>query len=43
MKPVSRTANPFETSRFHRDADACALSKDCGNRRLRRSNDTYHD
>lgn len=42
MKSAFHTANPFDTSRFHRDADACALSKDCGNRRLRRDNDTHH-
>lgn len=42
MKPAFHTANPFDTSRFHRDADACALSKDCGNRRMRRSNGIHH-
>lgn len=43
MKPAFRTAKLFETSRFHRDADACALSKDYGNRRMRRDNGTHHD
>lgn len=43
MKPAFRTANPFDTSRFHRDADACALSKECGNPCLRRDNGTHHD
>ncbi len=42
MKPAFHTANPFEISRFRRDADARALSKDCGNRRLRRDNGTHH-
>lgn len=43
MKPAFRTANPFDTSRFRRDADACALSKDCGHRRMQRDNGTHHD
>lgn len=43
MKPAFRTANPFDTSRFHRDADACALSKECGNPCVRRDNGTHHD
>lgn len=43
MKPAFHTANPFDTSRFHRDADARALSKDCGSACMRRDNGIHHD
>ncbi len=43
MKPAFHTANSFDTSRFHRDADARALSKDCGIPCVQRDNGIHHD
>ena len=43
MKPAIHSANPFAKSRFRRDADACALSKECGTPCAQRDNGTHRD
>jgi hypothetical protein len=43
MKPAFLAIARSETSRFHRDADACALRSDYGKPGLRQNRDTRHD
>ncbi len=43
MKAALHTASQFETSRFHRDADACTLRNGCGNPGQQKDRNTHHD
>ncbi len=42
MKPALFAIARSETSRFHRDADACALRSDYGKPGQRQNRDTHH-
>ena len=43
MKPAFLAIACSETSRFHRDADACALGSDYGKPGQQQNRDTHHD